>query len=413
MLEEMISRLPEQWREVAQLLALPIGWIPRAQQLAIDFFLSSSSPWAAAAKYVFLLFPVLLVVVAVWCTQLSIYTMPFRSRRVGFLSTMLVTWWDAARAIWMYWVGVVRLVAVLAGWALTLVRLAMKLAVEAVRQIAVMPFSVTGRMTDRYFQSGVPWIAVLMLLFWCALEATIFTYTLLPTVSEVLLDLVGTERVPFLTGPILWFFLLLLIMGSFACIQAMVDAVRRREFKFIVQIVLVELFVMFFEVMFLYRELIDAITPWIAQQTGDQFRPGIMFTVTLATFGWIGIRGMTWFLFGQYGTPLLLAFISRQAIATPEGRPTAPELAGPARWWKAPLEDFKLEVEWLHSKGDQLLEYFALPVLHLFAAALNFGMVMVTARPLFSLPFRGLKDVMETREILNGLALQPRRQGNL
>src|SRR5258707_483653 len=81
--------------------------------------------------------------------------------------------------------------------------------------------------------------------------------------------LAGTDEVPRATGTVLWFFLLLLSMGSFACVQAVVDAVRKREFKFMVQIVLVEIFVMFFEVMFLYRELVDAITPWIVQQTGD------------------------------------------------------------------------------------------------------------------------------------------------
>src|SRR5437867_9960771 len=80
----------------------------------------------------------------------------------------------------------------------------------------------------------------------------------------------------FLTGVLLWLFLLFLIMGSFACVQALVDAVKKREVKFIVQIVLVELFVMFFEVMFLYREMVDAITPWIVQQTGEKFHPGLV-----------------------------------------------------------------------------------------------------------------------------------------
>jgi len=50
--------------------------------------------------------------------------------------------------------------------------------------------------------------------------------------------------------------------------------------------------------------------------------------------------------------------------------------------------------------SKEFLEYLALPVLHLLAAALNFGMILVTSRPVFSLPFKGLKDVMETKEIL-------------
>ncbi|HKB24630.1 MAG TPA: hypothetical protein VKG64_06195, partial [Methylomirabilota bacterium] len=283
---------------------------------------------------------------------------------------------------------------------------------EAARQLVLLPLSVTGRMTDRYFRPGVPWIAFVMLVFWCALEATIFTYTLMPTLSQVLADLAGTDQVPRATGTVLWFFLLLLIMGSFACVQALVDAVRKREFKFMVQIVLVEIFVMFFEVMFLYRELVDAITPWIVQQTGDKFHPGIWFTMGVATFGWIGIRGMTWFLFGQYGTAPLLAFISRQPMTVPEGQPLMAEPE--AAWWQAPLADFKREIVWLHEKSDQLLEYLGLPVLHLVAAALNFAMVLVTGRPVFSLPFKSLKEVTEAREVLlAGMHLQPRRQGNL
>jgi hypothetical protein len=409
----MVARVPEQWREVVELLVAPIVWIPHLQRLVADFFLESSSPWTAVAKYVLLLFPLLLAIAGLWCTQLSLYTLPFRSRRVPFVSTMLVMWWDAARAVWLYWVGLFRMGMVIAGWIFTLGSLLLKFGVEALRQLILMPFAMTGRMTSQYFQPGVPWVAFLMLVFWCMLETTIFTYTLYPTVSEVLADLVGAEQMPRLTAPILWFFLLLLIMGSFACVQALVEAVQKRELKFIAQIVLVELFVMFFEVMFLYRELVDAISPWIAQQTGERIRIGIGITMSLATFGWVGIRGMTWFLFGRYGTPPLLAFISRQPLDAPEGRATAmPETSTPA-WWRGPLEDFKREIDWLHEKSDQLLEYLALPVLTLVAGALNFAMVLLTGRPLFTLPFKGLKEVMETREILNGLQLQPRKQGSV
>src|SRR5439155_1627348 len=154
------------------------------------------------------------------------------------------------------------------------------------------------------------WVAFVMLVFWCVLEAAIFSYTLMPTVTELLADLVGGDSTARFTGAILYFFLLLLVMGSFACVQTLMDAVRKREWKFIVQMVVVELFVMFFEVIFLYRELIDALTPWISQQTGMKL--GLTVTFLLSSFGWIGIRGMTWFLFGQFGTPPMLAFITRR-----------------------------------------------------------------------------------------------------
>src|SRR5438105_14913957 len=307
---ELIQRIPEPWRQQVDVLIAPLAWIPRMQHALWDFFFAPGPLWLVAAKFLFLLFPGLPAVAAVWCAQLSIYTLPFRSGRAQFIPTMMLTWWDAGRAIWLYWVGMFRFVAVVLGWVVTFSTFVAKLVLEVIRQIVLMPFTMTGRMTETYFRPGVPWIAFVMLIFWCALEAAIFTYTLMPTVTELLADLVGGESTTRYSGPILYFFLLLLIMGSFACVQTLMDAVKKREWKFIVQMVAVELFVMFFEVMFLYRELIDALTPWIAQQTG--MKVGLTVTLSLSAFGWVGIRGMTWFLFGQYGTPPMLAFISRK-----------------------------------------------------------------------------------------------------
>src|SRR6059036_4119014 len=96
--------------------------------------------------------------------------------------------------------------------------------------------------------------------------------------------------------------------------------------------VAVEAFVMFFEVVFLYRELIDALTPWIAQQTGMKL--GLAVTLLLSSFGWIGIRGMTWFLFGQFGTPPMLAFISRRPLPQAEGPAPEPSRPEPVSCWR-------------------------------------------------------------------------------
>jgi hypothetical protein len=391
LLEQTIGRLPERWRELTALFLAPIVWIPRLQSLLIDFFVDTSSGWTTTAKYALLAFPTLLGLTAVWCTQLSLYTLPFRSQRMCFISTLLVTWWGAALAVWMYWVSMIRMVLVLVCWLITFVSLAVKLAFETAQRLVLRPGSVAGRITDDYFRPGVPWVAVGLLVFWCALEATVFTYTVLPTLAQGLADLGGSDHLPRAIGTLVWFFLFLLAMGSFVCIQVLVEAVHKREFTFIVQIVLVELFVMFFEVMFLYRGLADAITPWIVQQTGGTFRPGAWFTLSLARFGWTGVRGMTWFLFGRYGSPPLLDLLSRQPMARREDS-AAP---GPTRR-QAPLEDFTCQLGWLQEKGDKLLEYLGLPVLHLIAGALNFAMVVVAAQPLFSLPFKGLKEALET-----------------
>ena len=183
MLEQIVDMAPEQWQELIGIMIAPIQWIPEMQWWFIDFFSDSPSGWIAFAKFVLLFFPVLLWIAAMWCTQLSIYTIPFRSGRLKFFSMMLMAWWDAARAVWLYWVGIARISVVGIGWLFTLARLGVRLIMEIGKQVLILPFSMTGKITKSYSQPGVPWIAFLMLVFWCFLEAIIFTFTLFPTVS--------------------------------------------------------------------------------------------------------------------------------------------------------------------------------------------------------------------------------------
>ncbi|HEU5194344.1 MAG TPA: hypothetical protein VFW70_06350 [Methylomirabilota bacterium] len=399
--------LPERWRELVEALIAPIAWVPRMQDVLLAFFFGPSEPWMMAVKYVFLLFPALLGVGAIWVTLLSLYTLPFRAGRVRFVSMMLLAWWDAARSVWLYWVGVVRVAAVAAGWLVSLGALIVRLAVDAARHLAALPFALSGRMT-RYFQPGVPWIAFVMLLAWCVLEATVFSHTMMPTVSGVLSELSGGPVSRF-TGAVLFAFLLMLVMGSFACLQTLSEAVRLRDLKFLAQIVVIELLVMFFEVMFLYREFIDAVSPWIARDAG--IRMGFWATMATASAGWLGVRAMTWFLFAQYGTTPLLAFIARRPLVEPDVAALAAAVMTPAApWWQRAHDDFRRELEWVHARGEQLMEYLALPVLQLLAAGLNFAMMIVASRPAFQLPFHTLKEVTDTRDILATFQLLPRKQ---
>ena len=71
-----------------------------------------------------------------------------------------------------------------------------------------------------------------------------------------------------------------------------------------------------------------------------------------------------------------------------------------SRWWQKPLQEFKNEIDWLHQKFNELLEFLTLPVLQVLAVIINFCMILLTAKPVFNLPFRSLKDVMDTKEIL-------------
>jgi hypothetical protein len=155
----------------------------------------------------------------------------------------------------------------------------------------------------------------------------------------------------------------------------------------------VESAVMFFEVIFLYRELIDAITPWIAQQSGGSVQLGIGATLALASFGWLGVRGMSWFLFGRFGTPALLAILSRQAVKH-EGATRPIERVIEPGLWREPVNALKAETVWFHEEAKRMFELLSLPVLQLLAAAINFAVVTIKSRPMFSLPFKTLEEIL-------------------
>jgi hypothetical protein len=397
--------VPERWQDLMQLLLAPIAWIPRLQESLIAFFLSPASSWAAAARYVFLLFPALLGVAAIWVTLLAMYTLPFRSRRVRFVAMMLLAWWDAARAVTIYWVGVVRVAAVVVGWMASLVALMVRLTVESVHRLATTPIVLTAQAAHRYVAPGMPWVAFLTLIGWCVMEAAVFTYTMMPAVANTLSELAGGVEASRFTVGVLYAFLLLLVMGSFACLQTLSDAVRKRDVAFIFQMVVVELLVMFFEVTFLYRQLVGALSPWAGAKVGP------WPTLLMAAAGWLATRAMTWFLFARFGTEPMLAVIARRPLALADAtEPAAGYAVRPVAWWRPAQDDFKRELDWLHAKGDQLVEYVVLPMLQLVAAALNFGTMLVASRPVFPLPFRTMKEVSDTRDILATFQLTPRKQ---
>jgi hypothetical protein len=385
------QNVPEQWRDTLQFLASGFTWIIDWERQVLGFTIFGGPPGLIALKATFLLLPATLLVAAMWCTMTSLYTLPFRSGRGHFLTALLMSWWDAGRMIWFYWAGLARFGVVLVGWVWNLLKLAGSLCLRLLKFIFTRPLALLDWATKQYFQPGVPWLAFIFILFWSALEATIFTFTLRPTITEVLADLTGSELSSWGVSLILWPFLFILISGSFAAIQALSDAIVAKKTSQIVSMALVEAFVMFFEVMFLYRELIDAITPWIASQTG--FQLGFFSTLALASFGWIGVRAMTWFLFGRFGTPALLGILGRQDIAGARG--TATHVAPlEADFWQAPIKALKAEIAWFKGEAREAFELASLPVLQVLAAAVNFAVVVIMSRPTFTLPFKNLDQLL-------------------
>ncbi|HSR41507.1 MAG TPA: hypothetical protein VLL48_05040, partial [Longimicrobiales bacterium] len=370
MFEAIRSYMPVEWRRPFEFAAAPLWWIPEWQVIVLDFVFSGANVGVLLAKGVGILLPACLLIVGTWSTMLGLYTVPFRSDRRRFLTSLLLAWWDAGRSIWLFWAGLFRFVVLLVGWAWGILQLAWRLTVGTVKSLVASPMRFADWSTRHYFQPGVPWLAFLLTLGWSALEATIFTFTLSPTMQEVLVGITGLVPSPAFMLPILWIFLFFLIAGSFACLQVLSEAVQKKEVAQIIEMTFVELFVMFFEVVFLYRELIDAITPWIAQQTAGEVQLGLWSTLAIASFGWIGIRGMTWFLFARFGTPALLAVLSRETMEGHD-RELAPTTEEAAALWSEPIEALQAEAEWFRAEAKRAFELITLPVLQLFAAAVN------------------------------------------
>jgi hypothetical protein len=364
-----------------------LSWIVVWQATLFGWLLSGDL-WVVIAKFVLLVPAAAVLVAGVWATMVSLYTLPFRLGRSGALLTgLLMSWWDAMRMAWFYWAGLVRFLVVLAGWVWGLLKLGVQLVWGTLKGAVTSPFAMLDATSRR---PGVPWPAFFLLVIWSAIEATIFTFTLRPTMAELLTDLTGYEVNPVFLVLILWVFLWVLVAGSFACIQVLNEAIKTRQIGQIISMVAVEFAVALFEVLFLYRELVDAITPWLAQQG---FTLGIVGTIGLSLFAWVGVRGMTWFLFGRFGTPALIGLLGRTALGG-EFAAGRPDAGGGSDFWKGPIGALKAEREWFKKEGREVFELMSLPLLQLLAAGFNFGVVLITGRPHFALPFRSLDDVL-------------------
>ena len=393
MFESFADLFPANWRPAILILTAPFRWMAAWQGFLMRWTFGHDQTIGFVAGEILLIVPVLLIFAGTWSSAASLYTIPFRSGRGRFLTLLLMTWWDAGRCILFFYTGMVRVLVAFLGWIIGSVRFGLRMLKSLIIGLVRSPITLIQNSSRAYFEAGgMPWVAFLILLLWSAVEATIFTFTLTPTLKEVFDSLTGTEVNPRVMQPMLWLFLFMLVAGSFACVHVMTEAIKAKRIGNIISMFIVESAVMFFEVMFLYRELIDAITPWIAQQSGGTVQLGMGATIALASFGWMGVRGMSWFLFGRFGTPALIAILSRENME--HGKPTSVKHHEAPELWRAPIEALKAETKWFHEEARRMFELLSLPVLQLFAAALNFAVVTVQSRPMFQLPFKSLDDVL-------------------
>ena len=359
--------------------------------------------WLTCFKRTLILLPTLALIFACWVTIMCSVSLIVRANRRAFASAIFVTWWELGRSIFAYWGGILKFLFYLFGWIGGVLRIVVFGLLLCIKDIILLPLRILNDFTNSYSNPGVPWPAVILIFAWCLLEALIFTFVMAPVVIDVLSGIAGVE----LGGPSLFIPLYLTFfvfaLGSYAVLQGLGDAIQSRDWGKIIYNFLVELVVAAVESFFLYREFVDALVPWFAQHAGDDFELGIMGTLSIAFFVWLGIRAMTWFLFGASGVPVMLALIQRTGIKN--AYPTSSKSSIPAPkdlfvFVSQSIDKIKQDMDWVHAKGDELLSAFLVPPLQILAASINFCTLFLSSSHLFELPFKGYRDILDARTLM-------------
>jgi len=387
-----------------------IEWITLWEPLRSGFWFvwgAGDPAWLLWSKRVLLLLPLGALAIGYWATVLSLPTIVVRSRRRTFFSLVVVTWWDMARAMFTYWGGMFRFLLRLA---VSLLGFAQVLVVglwTVLKELVLLPIRLLRAAGGNMMNPGVPWIAVVLTFFWCVFEAIIFTFVTTSLVIDTLSNIAGVQltetgiRIP------LFFFMLFIALGSYAVLASFTEAVKSRDWATIVKIGVVESVAMFVEIVFLYREFVDALVPWFAQHASGKFELGIAGTLIIAGLVWLGIRSLSWFLFAAAGTPTILSIISGQGVANPN-----PSGAAPVEFRIFSdnfLTQLRNEFEWVGQEGQRLLDAFLVPPMQLVAASLNFLTLLTANRHLLELPLESVADFKNSRT-LAGELLDPNLQ---
>jgi hypothetical protein len=357
--------------------------------------------WLMLGKRIFLLLPVFALILACWISIACTLSVIFRQNRRQFMTTMLITWWDLGRSIVLFWGGIIKLALTVVAAATELVKIALLSLWSIIGEVLFLPFRALRSMSQNVFGSPVPWIAVYMTIFWCIVEATIFTYVTTPLVTDVFLNITGEHmHVNFIRIP-LFIFLLFVVLGSYAVLANFVESLKQKNIQSILGIGAIETVVLFVEVLFLYREFVDSLVPWFAQYS-ENFDLGVFGTLAISGFVWFGIRSLSWYLFAAHGTPTILHLIQGKGVVVlrrvegPKSRlgTVSPEF----------MERVKSEMGWIQSKAEDLLSSLTLPPLQVIAATLNFCTLLLNGTHLFQLPFKTMRSVTDTEVLLRRAA---------
>jgi|SRR5579859_1906870 len=358
--------------------------------------------WVMAAKRTFLLLPVGAIILSLWASIVCLLSIVIRMKRVEFFKAFLVTWWDLGKAIFAFWGGFFRFLFVLLNTIYAFLRILVTGIWFFIQDVLLVPFRVIKTVAINISAPGLPWIAVTLTAVWCLVEAFIFTYVMTPLVMDTLANLTGGELTERIIRIPLFLFLLFLILGSYAVLSNFVDALKSRQYGTIIKITAVECVAILVEVMFLYRELVDSLVPWFAQHASQNFDLGIFGTLAIATLAWLGIRGMTWFLFAAHGVPVITAIIQGRGLKATEAGQRA-QLKDTLAYTVGFYYNIKTNMDYVSEKGDELLGAFILPPLQVVSAFINFLTLLVAGHHIFFLPFKSIRDVMHASEVIQSV----------
>lgn len=378
------------------------------KDLIIYIWQNGSEEWITWLKRLFLLLPTLAVIAALWITIASTITILFRKNRAEFVSAIFVTWWDLGRGILQFWAGILSFVwLALGAFALSL-RMLFVLLTLSIKDMLVLPYRLIRDLGSSYHNPGIPWLAVMMMIGWSLLEALIFTFVMSPLVLDVLSGLADVEPSGMMLKVPLFLMFFIFVLGSYAVLGHVGDALKERSAKKIASFFAVETIVALVEVVFLYREFVDALVPWFAQHAGGDFHLGLFGVLGIAFIAWLGIRAMTWFLFGRSSVPVILAILERTPLKS-EGGGSGFTLFDRKKserghlifaYTQNAMSEIRNHDTWLQQKRDELVSALVLPPLQVLAALVNFCTLLVSGTHMFEIPFKSYHDVLETRALM-------------
>lgn len=355
--------------------------------------------WLMIGKRLFLLLPALAILLGLWVSIACVLTMLIRQSRGQFITDFFLTWLDLGKAIASFWGGTLKFLFNLFAALLALIKITILGIWSVVQDIIFMPFRLIHNVGRNVTTSSIPWIAVFLTLFWCLIEAVIFTYVTTPLIVDTFSNITGDQLSETFIRIPLFIFLLFIVLGSYAVLSTLITAVKKKQFHSMIGIGVIEIVVLFVEVIFLYREFVDSLVPWFAQYS-ENFELGIFGTLAISSFVWFGIRSLSWFLFADHGTPTIMAVIQGKGLKI-----TGRDKLSSKNSFFGISSDFmkaiKKETSWFQTKGQDLLVSFILPPLQVVAAAINFCTLLLTNNHLFELPFKKLDAITNSKVLVN------------